>query len=208
VPEILRAVELHDAIRRRAMVRSFSDEPVDRTIVDRLLEAALRSPTAGNTGGTAWLVLEGPEQTAAYWDAATDEEWRRSARRWDGLRRAPVILLAYASPAAYVARYAEPDKAAAGLGHSEEAWPVPYWFGDAAFGVMAVLLGAVEAGLGACMLGAFRGEQALADRFVVPPGWRLFCALALGHADGLDHSSPSLDRPPRTAAERIHRGVW
>ena len=131
-------------------------------MVDRVL-GALRSPTAGNTGGTAWVVLQGSDQTAVYFDATTDEVWRSRNREWaDGLTRAPVVLLAYTSPDAYVARYAEPDKASAGLGAGEAAWPVPYWIGDAAFGVMTVLLGAVDAGLGACILGTFRGEAELA----------------------------------------------
>ena len=69
-------MELHEAIRRRAMVRSFSSEPVDPAVVDRILDGALRAPTAGNTGGTAWVVLDGPEQTSAYFDATTDACWR------------------------------------------------------------------------------------------------------------------------------------
>jgi len=191
------------------MVRSFSSRPVDRSEVDRILLAALRSPTAGNTKGTAWVVLEGPEQTARYFDATTDETWRNHYKEWsDGLARAPVVLLAYTSPDTYVARYAEVDKAAAGLGDSEAAWPVPYWIGDAAFGVMAVLLGAVDAGLGACILGTFRGEAELGARLDVPAGWRLFCAVLLGHPDGLDHRSASVDRVGPTASERIHRGRW
>jgi nitroreductase len=208
LPERLQAVDLHEAIRRRAMVRSFSDVDVDPDVVDHLLDAALRSPTAGNTGGTAWVVLEGPAQTALYWDAATDAAWRRSSRRRPGLERAPVILLAYASPAAYVARYAEADKAPAGLGRSEESWPVPYWVGDAAFGVMVVLLGAVDAGLGACFLGVFRGEEALARSLGVPDGWRQFGAVLLGHPDGSDHRSPSLNRPRPPRSERVRRGRW
>ncbi len=140
-------------------------------------------------------MLEGPEQTAAYFDATTDEEWRASAAsRSEGLRRAPVVLLAYSSPDTYVARYGEEDKSRSGLGRGSRRWPVPYWTGDAAFGVMTVLLGAVDAGLGACVLGTFRGEAELA-RLGVPSDWRLFCAVALGHPDGNDHRSPSLDRP-------------
>jgi nitroreductase len=201
-------VQLHEAIRRRAMVRSFSSEPVEPAVLDRLLDAALRAPTAGNTGGTAWVVLEGPEQTGTYWEAATDAEWRNSARRWEGLRRAPVVLVSYASPSAYLARYAEPDKAASALGTGEAAWPVPYWFGDAAFGVMSVLLASVDAGLGACMLGVFRGEAELAQRLGVPEGWRQFGAVVLGHPDGRDHRSPSLDRARPVASARVHRGAW
>jgi nitroreductase len=191
------------------MMRSFSAEPLGRDEVDLILQAALRSPTAGNTKGTAWVALEGPDQTALYFDATTDEAWRTRHKEWsDGLARAPVVLLAYSSPDAYVDRYAEEDKAKEGLGETAGAWPVPYWIGDAAFGVMTVLLAAVDAGLGACVLGAFRGEAELAARLDVPPGWRLFCAVLLGHPDGGDHRSASLDRDSPKPSERIHRGRW
>jgi nitroreductase len=201
-------MELHEAIRRRSMVRSFSTEPVDAAVLDRILLDALRSPTAGNTGGTAWVVLEGPDQTSAYFDATTDEAWRRDSARWEGLRRAPVVLLSYSNPDLYLARYSEPDKAGSGLDGGTEAWPMPYWVGDAAFGVMAVLLGTADAGLGACFLGAFRGEAELGERLGVPEGWRLFGAVALGRPDAHDHRSPSLSRPGPTRPERIHRGRW
>jgi nitroreductase len=119
-----------------------------------------------------------------------------------------VILLAYASAAAYVARYAETDKDDPDLGADQDNWTVPYWTGDAAFGVMAALLAAVDAGLGACVLGNFRGEEALAGRLGVPIEWRLFCAVLLGRPDGTAHRSASLDRPGPAAAERIHWGAW
>ena len=87
---------------------------------------ALRSPTAGNTRGTAWVVLEGPAQTAVYFDATTDEAWRTGHPEWcDGLRRAPVVLLAYTSPEAYVARYAEADKAALRARHGSRGMARP-----------------------------------------------------------------------------------
>jgi nitroreductase len=201
-------MELHEVIRRRAMVRSFSIDPVEPAIVDRIIRAALRSPTAGNTAGTEWVVLSSREETARYWDATTDGEWRTGSPRSEGLRRAPVVLLAYASPAAYVARYSEPDKSDSGLGADEAAWPVPYWTGDAAFGVMTVLLAAIDAGLGACFLGNFRGETQLASALGVPDTWRLFGAVVVGRADGLDHRSPSLDRPRPDPGTRLHHGKW
>ena len=202
-------MEFQEAVAGRRMVRSFATTPVDPAVVDRIVLGALRSPTAGNSGGTAWVVLEGPEQTARYFDTTTDEAWRSEHPRWyAGLRRAPVVLLAYASAALYVDRYAEPDKAGAGLGGGPEHWPVPYWVGDAAFGVMTALLGAVDVGLGACMLGAFRGEAELARVLGVPDGWRLFGAVVLGHPDGEARRSPSLDRPLPPRSARLHRGGW
>lgn len=202
-------MELDEVLRRRAMCRSFSAQPVDPALVDRILEGALSAPTAGNTGGTSWVVLEGADQTSTYWASTTDEDWRARNPEWsDGLMRAPVVLLAYASPQAYAERYAEPDKADVELGAGPERWPVPYWYGDAAFGVMAVLLGAVDAGLGACVLGAFRGTEDLAAHLGVPRAWQLFCAVPLGHPDGQDHQSRSLQREKRRQAERVHRGAW
>jgi hypothetical protein len=73
---------------------------------------------------------------------------------------------------------------------------------------MAVLLGAVDAGLGACILGTFRGEAELAERLCVPEGWRLFAAVAMGKPDGNDHPSPSLTRNGPDHSERIHLGKW
>jgi nitroreductase len=201
-------MDLHEAIRRRAMVRSYATEPVEAEVVESIVRAALRAPSAGNTAGTSWVVLSDPAETAAYWETTTDEIWRTTSSRAAGLRRAPVILLAYASAEEYVARYAEHDKADPRLGSHDAEWDVPYWIGDAAFGVMTVLLAAVEAGLGACILGNFRGENELAHALSVPPPWRLFCAITLGHPDGNDHRSRSLDRERPDPSERIHYGSW
>ena len=75
----------------------------------------LAPPPPGTPAVRPGSVLEGPEQTAVYFGATTDEEWRRQSRRWEGLRRAPVVLLAYSCPDLYVARYGEPDK-------GDQAW--------------------------------------------------------------------------------------
>ena len=113
-----------------------------------------------------------------------------------GFNRAPVVLLAYTSPDVYVSRYAEPDKVGAGLGEGPDRWPVPYWYGDAAFALMAVLLGAVDAGLLVCILGTFRGAEGARH----PIGRRhrvsSFLALSLiGHPDG-PRTSVGVTRPP------------
>lgn len=208
-------MELVEALRQRKMVRSFDERSVDPDLLQRILEEALRSPSAGHTRGTAWLVLRGAE-TARYWEHATTADWRATSPRWPGLSRAPVVVLSLASPALYVARYGEADKTGAGLGPpgteggggGEEAWPVPYWFGDAAFATMALLLQVTAAGLGAALLGNFRGEAALLTALGVPAGWRLFATALLGYPDGQDHPSPSLGRPGPKRTERVHYGRW
>jgi nitroreductase len=212
-------VEVTEAIRRRRMVRSFAASPIDTAVLDRLLEDSLRGPSAGNTRGVAWVVLSG-EETATYWDHATTVAWRGGATRYPGLSRAPVIALSVCSPAAYVERYSEEDKASSGLGSLDsdggggggggggEAWPVPYWFGDAAFSTMLLLVGATAAGLGAAFLGNFRGEEPLLGALGVPPGWRLFGAVLLGYPDGNDHPSASLSRVRDADGLPVNMGRW
>ncbi|MGH8988424.1 MAG: nitroreductase family protein [Acidimicrobiales bacterium] len=205
-------MDVHDAAQARRMVRSFSERPVAAAVLDELLTDALRAPTAGHAQGTAWVVLQGPDETTAYWHAATTASWRERSARWPGLSRAPVVAVALGCPPAYVARYAEPDKARAAhgvaLGETEAAWPVPYWHGDAAFGVMTLLLGAASAGLGACFLGNFRGEGGVLAALGVPEGWRLFGAVVLGHPAGDDTRSASLTRPGPGVRARVHYGGW
>src|ERR1700730_422237 len=127
-------MELSETLRRRRMTRNFSGRPLDRQVVDQLVDAALRAPSAGNTQGREFVILEGSAQTARYWEAATDEAWRAGSGRFEGMARAPVIVLPFADPEAYVARYREPDKSRANAGEVE--WLVPYWFVDVAFAVM------------------------------------------------------------------------
>jgi len=200
-------------LERRHMTRSFSERPIDQGVRDRVLRASLRAPTAGNTRGVAWVVLEGPVETSAYWTETTTDTWRRTSRRYEGLTRAPIVALSLANPEAYVERYGETDKAASGLGPpplggGAPAWPVPYWFGDAAFATLALLLGATEAGLGSCFLGNFRGERDLLASLSVPEPWRLFGSVLVGYPDGGDHRSASLDRPSPSDEQRIHHARW
>jgi nitroreductase len=51
------------------MVRDFSNEPVPREVVDRILSHALHAPSAGFTQGFTFVVLEGAEQTEGFWRA-------------------------------------------------------------------------------------------------------------------------------------------
>lgn len=199
-------MELTEAVLRRRMTRNFTAEPVAPGVVDRLLAGALRAPSAGNTQGREFVVLEGATETARYWEATTDPAWRSRSRRFVGLSRAPVVVAAFVDPAAYVARYQEPDKARPD-GEAVE-WVVPYWYVDAAFAVMAMLLGAADSGLGAAFLGNFRGEEALRSALGVPDHLRWFGAVLLGEAATPDPPSASAARRRRTIEDSVHRGRW
>jgi nitroreductase len=199
-------MELGEVVRRRRMVRAFTDEPVDPALVDRLLDMARRAPSAGNSQGWHFVVLEGPEQTARFWDVTLPPE-RRTGFRWPGLLTAPVIVVPLAGAAAYVERYAEPDKATTGLGAGADTWPVPYWVVDTAFATMTLLHGVIDAGLGALFFGIFRNEAELMAELGVPEGIRPIGAIAIGHP-APDEPGRSAERPRRPATDVVHRGGW
>jgi nitroreductase len=200
--------EFADVVRRRRMTRAFDPRPVDPALLRHLVDLAARAPSAGKTQGWHLLVLEG-EDTAQFWDITLPVA-RRASFRWQRLLDAPVLALPFADPAAYTARYAEPDKARTGLGASLEAWPVPYWTVDASMAVMTLLLAAEDLGLGALFFGVFQGERALRQALGVPAGPVLLGAIALGHRPTDAEESPgrSAARPRRTPEEIIHRGRW
>ncbi len=192
------------------MVRNFTEAPVPAEVVDQLCDLARRAPSAGNTQATSFLVLDDAPGVARYWDVTIPVD-RREGFRWPGLLAAPVLILVLVRPTAYVERYAEGDKAAAarplGLGDEVGAWPVPYWWVDAGAAAEHLLLGAVDAGLGACLFGAFDHEAVVAETFCLPGDQRLVATIAMGHPA----PSPlgrSADRPRRPLAEVIHRGQW
>jgi nitroreductase len=201
-------VELADALRRRRMVRSFRPDPVDPAALDRILDAGRRAPSAGHSQGWAFVVLEGPDQTARYWDVTLPAE-RRAGFAWPGLLVAPVLVLPCAVPAAYVARYGEPDKARTGLGAGAEAWAVPYWFVDTGMAAMAMLLRTVDEGLGACFFGLFDHEPAVKAALGIPDEVRPIGTIAIGHPDaGDDRVGRSAPRGRRDVDEVVHRGGW
>lgn len=199
-------MSLADLVGRRRMVRAYTGEPVAPEVVDALIDLARRAPSAGNTHGTAFVTLSGLVETARYWDVTLPVD-RRAGFRWPGLVAAPVLIVVLVRPDAWVERYAAPDKVATGLGQTPDDWPVPYWWVDTGMAVEHLLLGATDAGLGACFFGLFHHEGPVLAALGVPAGWRAVGAIALGH--------PAPDEPGRSSArgrpaldEVIHRGGW
>jgi nitroreductase len=188
------------------MCRDFRPDGLAAEVLDRVLAAAFRGPSAGNTAALDLVVLTG-DDTATYWDTTLSPE-RRASFRWPGLLRAPVLVLPYVAPERYVERYAETDKAASGLGERTEDWPVPYWWVDGGAAVMALLLAAEANGLGALFFGQFAHEAALAARFRVPAGRRALGTIALGLPAGERRGSASARRGRPAVPSLVHHGGW
>jgi nitroreductase len=183
-------MEFQDVVARRRMVRDFSDEPVARPLIEQLVENATRIPSAGYSQGFAFVVLTDARQRRLFWETTSGPAWRGESESVP-LTRAPVVILPLAHKQAYLDRYGLPDKAHTPLSR-EEHWPAPYWDIDTGFGVMLILLTAVDLGLGALFFGIFQGEEALMLALGVPRGYRPIGAIAVGHPTAGERSRPTL----------------
>jgi nitroreductase len=200
-------MEFQDVVRRRRMVRKYDDRPVDPAIVDRALANATHAPSAGFSQGWAFLRLDRPDDVLRFWRASTDsvdepDAWLR------GLMTAPVVIVPCSSRAAYLDRYAEPDK---GWTDRDAArWPMPFWHMDAAMASLLILQTATDAGLGACFFGVFGdNEPRLRAEFGIPDDYDPVGVITLGHRlpDTGNAGSPARRaRVPWT--DVVHHGDW
>jgi len=199
-------VEFREVVRKRRMVRNYDpDRPVPPEITQRILEHAIRAPSAGFSQGWGFLVLEDPVDRERFWAAATPptQVWQQ----WlENMRHAPLIIVPHSNKGVYLDRYAEDDKGWAD--RDENRWPVPYWDIDTGFASLLMLLTAVDEGLGACFFGippdrtaAYRAE------FGVPAEYTPIGAVSVGYR-AADHRSGSLKRGRRPVDEVVHRGQW
>jgi len=189
------------------MIRTFTDQPVDPAVVERLLDNAVRAPSAGFSQGWAFLVLESAGELDRFWRSTTPESDGPPDAWLTGMRTAPLVIVPLSNKSAYLGRYAEPDK---GWTDKDEArWPVPYWDIDTGMASLLMLLTAVDEGLGACFFGippsntvSFRAE------FSVPEEFTPIGAVAVGHRADSPGMTGSAKRGRRPLEEVVHRGGW
>ena len=199
-------MEFGEVVRRRRMVRDYDpDRPVPPDVRERLLEHAIRAPSAGFSQGWAFLVLTEPDDRALFWSVTTTDD---APDGWlTRMSRAPLLVVVLSSKDAYLDRYAEPDK---GWTDKDEArWPVPYWDVDAGMAALLMLLTAVDEGLGACFFGVPPAHiPAFRAAFGVPDEYRPVGCVSVGYPGDDDRRSPSLRRGRRPVEEVVHRGSW
>lgn len=200
------AMEFSDVVRRRRMVRAYDpDRPVPRDALLRMLDLAVRAPSAGFSQGWDFLVLTAAADRDLFWQVTSDPDGEPDA--WlTGMRSAPALVLCLSDPNRYLDRYAEPDK---GWADRDVArWPVPYWDVDTGMAALLVLLSAVDEGLAGCFFGVPPEHQAATlAAFGAPADRRVVGVCSLGYA-AADRRSPSLRRGRRPVAEVAHDGRY
>jgi nitroreductase len=196
-------MEFSEVIRKRRMVRHFTQEPVSPEALERILYAACHAPSAGYTQGQSFVVVTQTDMKVTIAELCGEEFYKE--RGWDPwISEAPVLVIPCTSEEAYHSRYREPDKMPEG--GEEIEWPVPYWFMDAGCAVENLLLAVVNEGLAAGFAGtgdlaALRALTGIPDE-VTPVG-----VIPIGHG-APDIRSPSLKRGRKPWEDYVHREQW
>jgi nitroreductase len=123
-------------VKHRGMIRSYKSEPVPEEKIQRLLQYAVRAPSAGNLQPWEFIVVKNAEARAKLAQAAMNQT---------SVATAPVTIVTCAD----VQR----------MGSQYGARGSFFSLVDAAFASLLILLGAVEQDLGACFVGSYNPEE-------------------------------------------------
>lgn len=169
----------YDLYWRRKSIREFSDRPIEKEKVERLLEALRRSQSAANRQPWHFVVLTDRAERAALDDVFTKE----------GFRKAPFLIVACAEPAQAWVRRA--DK-------------INYSWVDVSIAVSEMIGAATAEGLGSCWIAAIEPDR-VKEKLGIPAEIDIVAVIALGYPE---KELVTEDKSRKPLAEIIHYGKW
>jgi nitroreductase len=199
-PAYSRAVELHDILQRRRMVRAYEPDPLDRATIERIVATVRRAPSAGFSQGQRLLVVTEDATRRAIAELFGDREW---------VSQAPVLIVVCVREDDYHERYTKPDKLVDG---HEIEWPIPYWHFDAGAAAMLILLAAIDEGYAAGLFGVFVEAMApFKELLDIPDDVVVACCITVGKpADdsNWDALTSRLTQSRRSVDDLVHWERW
>ena len=151
-------MDVLEAIKGRRSIRAFKNQDVPAEIVEKLIEAARRAPSAGNIQPWEFVVVRKPEIKRRLVEAALDQTF---------IEEAPVVIAVCA------------NEGRSSLGYGVRGKTL-YCIQDTAAAIQNILLAAYSLGLGTCWIGAFREERAR-ETLKTPHGVRPIAIIPVGY---------------------------
>jgi nitroreductase len=191
-------MDFQEVVRRRRMVRTFTETPIPKESLERILGNAVRGPSAGFSQGQSFLLLTEPADRERFWAVA-------GAAVNESAQTAPAVIVPMSCKRVYLDRYAQPDK---GWTDRDEArWPVPFWHIDTGMAALLILQTVVDEGLGAIYFGIVpEAVQPFRDAFGVPDDQEPIGAIAIGY--DAETEKRDLRSKRRSVDDVLHYGRW
>lgn len=199
--------DLWEAMRTARAIRRYRDEPVDRAVVDRCLEAATWAPSGGNGQPWRFVILEGDEQRKIIgegarrsWETMTtfyglevpDPDDRRPRSRT--VRTMYEHMMGAASTPVCILACVQPQRGTTELEQGGSIWPA----------VQNFCLAARSQGLGVAICLWHRTvEPEIRASVGIPDDWKIAGTISAGWPVG--HHGPLTRRP---ASEVVSVDRW
>ncbi len=142
--------------RNRSYRRFFGDEKVSRETLKELVDLARHSASAANMQPLRFILSHDPEKNGRVFPTL---QWAGYLKEWPGPEEGE-------RPSAYIIILGDTDV-------SKNFWC------DHGIAAQSILLGAVEKGLGGCMLGAIKKDLLRAE-LEIPSQYEILLVVALG----------------------------
>ena len=173
-------MDFSEVMRRRRMVRNYTDEPVERDVLERIADRGRCAPSGGFSQGARFVVVTDEATRARIAELADEPEYVRIGfEPW--ISRAPAHIVVAVRENDYHDRYTERDKLEQ-TGGEEIEWRVPWWWVDAGKAVMLLLLAAIDEGLGAGLFGLVGDmNDRLRELLGMPEDFEVVGVVTVGH---------------------------
>jgi len=159
-----------EAVRERRSIRSFLSKEIPDQVMDRLIDALIWAPSAGNLQSRRFYAVQ---------DRQLKQKLAAAALHQNFIINAPVVFVCCADTEI---RH-----------HYGDRGRDLYCIQDAAASVMAMMLVAHENGLGTCWVGAFH-EEDVANVLGLPPNLRPVAVVPAGYPEKVPHPTPRVSR--------------
>lgn len=176
------------AIYRRKSVRRYTGEPLAPGVLEKLLDAAIQAPSAGNMQPWEFIVLEGEEIRKAAVATTYIGYFAGPDNQQSWMLEASAIVAVCVNRRRTVGRYGERV-----AHHSVQ---------DVAAAIENLMITATEMGLGTCWVGGFK-EAELTKLLGVPEGVQVLSMVAIGYPA---HTPAAKARLPLELI--THRNRW
>ena len=185
------------------MIRNFQRRQIPAETIDKILNLALRAPSAGYTQGWAYVVVTDKMIRRKIGELQGEFDFY-AKRKHKFISEAPVLIVACISEQLYHDRYREPDKVKSD--GQEIEWTVPFWYFDIGGACTIIFLATVNEGLAAAFTGIFRQQQ-MKELLGIPNHFLPIGVVSIGHPRK-EVKSPSLRRGPPRSKDVIHYERW